>query len=290
MIRSMTGYGKAIKELSEKRISVEIRSINSKQFDLNLRMPGFFREKEPEIRTLLSAKLERGKVDLGINVEFTGGQSGFTIDKKLIANYYNELKNIADENSIPCSDYLSILTRLPEVVKSVTEQVSEEDWEQILAAIQEAMIGLDEFRLHEGEILETDFRERIQLIIDYLIKTEPFEKQRIIAVKERIRKNLREYIEKENYDENRFEQELFYYLEKLDITEEKIRLKKHCDYFINTLKQDGFNGKKLNFITQEIGREINTLGSKANDAEMQMIVVDMKDELEKIKEQLLNIL
>jgi uncharacterized protein (TIGR00255 family) len=290
MIRSMTGYGKAVKELADKRVIVEIRSVNSKQLDLNLKLSSLFREKEAEIRSILSSRLERGKVDIAIYLEYSAGQSNSVIDTMLASHYYSELKKLSDELSLGNTDYLSIISRMPEVIKSGSEELNEQDWQSIFEAITEALYHLDEFRQHEGDILEKDYRMRIKIILDTLIKIEPYEKQRVVSLKERIHKNLKDFMENENFDENRFEQELFYYLEKLDITEEKVRLKKHCDYFIQTLSADGFNGKKLNFITQEIGREINTLGSKANDAEIQQLVVGMKDELEKVKEQLLNIL
>jgi uncharacterized protein (TIGR00255 family) len=290
MIRSMTGYGKAVKELADKRVVVEIRSVNSKQLDLNLKLSSLFREKEAEIRSILSSRLERGKVDIAIYLEYSTGQSNSAIDTALATHYYSELKKLSDELSLGNTDYLSIISRMPEVIKSGSEELNEQDWQNIFEALTEALDHLDEFRQHEGEILEKDYRMRINIILDTLIKIEPYEKQRVVTLKERIRKNLKDFMENENFDENRFEQELFYYLEKLDITEEKVRLKKHCDYFIQTLSADGFNGKKLNFITQEIGREVNTLGSKANDAEIQQLVVGMKDELEKVKEQLLNIL
>jgi uncharacterized protein (TIGR00255 family) len=290
MIRSMTGYGKAVKELADKRVIVEIRSVNSKQLDLNLKLSSLFREKEAEIRSILSSRLERGKVDIAIYLEYSAGQSNSVIDTMLASHYYSELKKLSDELSLGNTDYLSIISRMPEVIKSGSEELNEQDWQSIFEALTEALDHLDEFRQHEGDILEKDYRMRIKIILDTLIKIEPYEKQRLVSLKERIHKNLKDFMENENFDENRFEQELFYYLEKLDITEEKVRLKKHCDYFIQTLSADGFNGKKLNFITQEIGREINTLGSKANDAEIQQLVVGMKDELEKVKEQLLNIL
>jgi uncharacterized protein (TIGR00255 family) len=290
MIRSMTGYGKAEAELPSRRIIVEIRTVNSKQLDLNLKLPAVFRDKEMDLRLLLSGRLERGKVDVTISVENVSGHTSFVLDKELAANYYKELKALSVELGVPEPDYLSILTRLPEVLKSGQEAPDEEEWKTVLHATEQAMKALDAFRMHEGSVIEKDFSERIALIQSKLKAIEPFENQRIISLKERIRKNLREFSEKENYDENRLEQELFYYIEKLDITEEKLRLLKHCDFFQHALSDKENNGKKLNFISQEIGREINTLGAKANDADIQKLIVEMKDELEKIKEQLLNIL
>jgi len=290
MIQSMTGFGKSVKEIKDKRVTTEIRSVNSKQFDLNLRLPGIYKEKETELRVWMAGKLERGKVDISINIESPVSQSHFTFDKVLAAQYLAELKAFAQEQKMPEPDYLSVLTRLPEVFKASTDALDEEEWSEILKGIDEAIQNVIEFRIHEGQILEQDNRLRIQHILEGLSAVEPYEKQRIVAIKERMSKNLSDFMEGEEVDKNRFEQELFYFLEKLDITEEKVRLKKHCDYFLETLSEDGFHGKKLNFVSQEIGREINTLGSKANDADIQKIVVGMKDELEKIKEQLLNIL
>jgi uncharacterized protein (TIGR00255 family) len=290
MIRSMTGFGKATTTICGKLTQVEIRSVNSKQLDLSFRLPGFLKEKEAELRSVLSSRFERGKIEFSANFESSPGASNFSIDKELAGVYITELKSLADANGIKDSDYLSIVTRLPDVVKSGADSLSDQDWQAFLKAAYNAADLYDQFRLQEGEILEADFIARIKKILTALGKVEKFEEKRIHSIRERIRKNLREFLESENYDENRFEQELFYYIEKLDITEEKTRLKKHCDYFLDSLKEQENNGKKLNFITQEIGREINTLGSKANDADIQQLVVEMKDELEKIKEQLLNVL
>ncbi len=290
MIYSMTGFGKAQAETSGKRVNIELRSINSKQFDLNTRIPGIYKEKETELRLWLAARLERGKVDLSISTENSNGASGLTFDKELAARYLGVLKEFAAEQELPVTDYLSVLTRFPEVIRAHSETLDENEWSLIMKGIEEAVQHLIEFRQQEGAVLERDFRLRIGNILRGLEAVEPFEKQRIINIKERLHKNLSDFLAGEEMDKNRLEQELFFYLEKLDITEEKVRLKKHCDYFLNTLGEEGYHGKKLNFITQEIGREINTLGSKANDAEIQRTVVGMKDELEKIKEQLLNIL
>jgi uncharacterized protein (TIGR00255 family) len=290
MIRSMTGYGKATLSVEGKVTTIEIRSVNSKQLDLNLRLPSILKDKEAELRSLLGSRFERGKIDFMVGLESVAGTTHFTIDKELAASYYHELKDFADQQGISNADFLSILTRLPEVIKAGADEVSGDDWKHFLEGVESAVQQFDKFRLDEGKVLEKDFHDRILKILNLLEKTGNFEKQRVLAIKERIRKNLREFMESENFDENRFEQELFYYIERLDITEEKIRLKKHCDYFLESLKDQENNGKKLSFITQEIGREINTLGSKANDAEIQKIVVEMKDELEKIKEQMLNIL
>ena len=287
----MTGFGKAECECQNRKIVIEIKSLNSKQLDINARIPNGYRSKEIEIRSLISVRLKRGKVDFSINVENVGEASGFTINKSLIEKYYSELKELdlglEDKNS---SDYLSVLMRMPEVLISERDEMSDEEWQLLKEAIVEAIDKVDEFRVEEGKSLETDIIKRIQNILELLIKVEPFEKLRIENLRKKIKKDLYEFVEKEDIDKNRFEQELVYYQDKLDITEEKVRLKKHCEYFIETLNEPASQGKKLSFISQEIGREINTLGSKANDANIQKIVVQMKDELEKIKEQLFNIL
>ena len=290
MIQSMTGYGKATKEFSGKQITVEIRSLNSKQLDINLKIPASFREKEHEIRSIIGAKLIRGKIEAVIVLENPGGEPNYCIDKKLAKNYFQELKKLSDELGIDTKDYLSVITRLPDMYKPVLEGIPEEDQQHLNETIQHAADQLEAFRKQEGQILEAHIRENIEHIQHLLPAITACEKERIENIKERIRKNLQEFMSGEQYDENRFEQELFYYIEKLDITEEKVRLLKHCNYFLDTLADEEANGKKLGFICQEIGREINTLGSKANHAGMQKLVVIMKDELEKIKEQLLNIL
>lgn len=290
MIYSMTGFGKSVKELKEKRVIVEIRAVNSKQFDLSLRIPNLYKEKETELRLWLAGKLERGKVDLSMNIEHTAGKSNVTFDKDLAALYLYELQAFVEEHKIPQPDYLAAITRMPEVIKSTGEALDEGEWKEIMLCIDEAVKHLVEFRVHEGAVLEKDTVLRICNILERLDLLEPFEAKRITTIKERMHKNLTDFLEGEEIDKNRFEQELFYYLEKLDVTEEKVRLRKHCNYFMQTLKEEGFHGKKLNFVAQEIGREINTLGSKANDADIQRHIVIMKDELEKIKEQLLNIL
>jgi uncharacterized protein (TIGR00255 family) len=290
MIYSMTGFGKAVKDYNTKKFIIEIRSVNSKQFDLSLRIPGFYREKETELRMWLASRLERGKADFSLTVENTAGNVNVAFDKDLAALYLQEFRKFAQEQNLEVPDYLSAVMRMPEVVRAASETISEAEWTAIMECATEAVDHLINFRSQEGSILEKDYRLRIANILDLLAKVEPFEKQRIEGIKERMSKNLAEFMDGEDVDKNRFEQELFYYLEKLDVTEEKVRLKKHCDYFIQTLSDENHPGKKLAFITQEIGREINTLGSKANDADIQKLVVNMKDELEKIKEQLLNVL
>ena len=283
----MTGFGKADTRVKNKHISVEIRSLNSKGLDVNTRMPGLYREKELFIRNLLVEKLERGKIDLSINVESSEGIKGTQINKSVVKNYYSQLKSIAKELKEDQDDFLEIIMRLPEVLKTEREEFNEAEWKQVLKLIEAAIKNMDSFRVREGRVLENDLRKRIDLILKALIIVE--EADRITPIREKIKKNIEELVAKDKVDTNRFEQELIYYIEKLDITEEKVRLKTHCDFFLKTLDEKS-SGKKLGFISQEIGREINTIGSKANDAGIQKIVVQMKDELEKIKEQLNNVL
>ncbi|MFA7447960.1 MAG: YicC/YloC family endoribonuclease [Weeksellaceae bacterium] len=286
MIYSMTGYGKATAECSDKKITIEIRSLNSKTLDLNTRIPYLFKEKELEIRKILSEKLQRGKVDFSIHTEANGDTKSQSVNSEIIKAYIEEFKQITPDASD--AELLSIVMRLPDVMAFTSHEIDEDEWETISKLIVEATDNLNEFRLTEGKVLEKDFIQRIQNIVDLLQQVEPFEKERLETIKERFVKNLEEL--NVDYDQNRYEQEMIFYLERLDITEEKVRLKNHCDYFIETLESPESEGKKLGFICQEIGREINTLGSKSNNSGMQKIVVQMKDELEKIKEQMLNIL
>lgn len=291
MIRSMTGFGKASADLSEKTIAVEIKSLNSKQFDAYLRLPPLYREKEAELRLLLSAGLERGKIELNISLDANGETMPFAFNKALARQYYEEIQTLGRDLGIdPGQDLIPVLVRLPDVLKAEQPELSPEEWEQVSEAVSEAIRKLNDFRLQEGRALEKDLRDRVQTIEKLLTDVSKYEDQRIGALRERIFKQIEEAVPQGSIDMNRFEQEIVYYLEKLDITEEKVRLAKHCRYFLDTMEEDGNNGKKLGFISQEMGREINTLGSKANDADMQKIVVLMKDELEKIKEQLFNIL
>lgn len=286
MIQSMTGFGKAVEECNHKKITVEIRSLNSKNIDINARIPYLYREKELEIRKLISESLHRGKIDAFVQTESTEGEKSQELNTEVIQSYIRELKTIAPD--LKEADLLSTIIQLPDVLTYTEDEASEEEWEFLKTAFEKAIEGLINFRKSEGEILAKDFVKRIQKILELLTQVEPYEEERIEILRERFTKNLEEL--NTEYDKNRFEQELIYYIEKLDVTEEKVRLKNHCEYFIETLNTPKSNGKKLNFICQEIGREINTLGSKANHSEMQKIVVQMKDELEKIKEQILNIL
>ena len=291
MLHSMTGYGKSVLELPSKKISIEIKSLNSKQTDLNVRIPYVYNEKELSLRSLLSKRLERGKIAFYMSSESVGEYSSYSINKDLAAHYFQELSEVANTVKTTTEGLLNAITRLPDVVKQASESVDEGEWKEVLNAVEEALNKLEEFRLQEGASLEEDFRQRIANILSLLEQVTPFEESRVERVKTKLNQELVKAVDEGKIDRNRFEQELIFYIEKFDITEEKVRLKKHCDYFIETLdgKQKS-KGKKLGFILQEIGREINTLGSKSNEPNMQQVVVQMKDELEKIKEQALNIL
>lgn len=287
----MTGYGKAECEFQQKKISVELKSLNSKQLDLNLRIPPIYREKELDIRNEINRELVRGKVELTISIDCASDEVSVNFNTALLKSYYKQVVNISEELSLPVQDdILSSLLRLPDVFKSDKLEVSDEEWKNVMSTNTQAIKLLNEFRLQEGKALEKDMKDRIDLLTSLSEALETFEKQRISKLKQKIRQNLLEIISSDKIDENRFEQELIYYIEKLDITEEKVRLANHCSYFIETMNESEPSGKKLGFIAQEIGREINTIGSKANDADMQKIVIKMKDELEKIKEQVNNIL
>ena len=291
MIQSMTGYGKAVVTYGEKKICVEIKSLNSKSLDLSTRMAPLYREKEMEIRQLIAAKLERGKVDFTIWIEKDAGADATPVNAALVENYYRQLKDIAARTGIPePQDWFATLLRMPDVLtKTEQETLDEGEWEAVRMAIGDAMARLMDFRRQEGEALQRKFAEKISNISALLAAIEPYEKQRVEKIKARIIEGLKAIPEVE-YDKNRLEQELIYYIEKLDISEEKQRLANHLKYFSETMDEGHGQGKKLGFIAQEMGREINTTGSKSNNAEMQNIVVKMKDELEQIKEQVLNVL
>ena len=285
MIQSMTGYGKSILQLPTKKITVELKSLNSKNLDINARVPGTYREKELHLRNIISSSLVRGKVDFNLFVEITGEETTTVVNATVVNQYINQLKEVVNGDEI---ELLKMAIRMPDALKTDREEIDPAEYEQIVQALNEALEALTKYRLAEGDTLEKDFIFRVENIEKLLEKVVTIDPQRIENVKEKLRKAVSEL--KENVDENRFEQELIYYLEKYDITEEKVRLKNHLDYFKETLALNVSNGKKLGFITQEIGREINTIGSKANFAPMQQLVVQMKDELEKIKEQALNVL
>lgn len=283
MIQSMTGYGKAIIQLPSKKITIEIKSLNSKNIDLNTRIPGVYREKEISIRRKLAKELTRGKIDLSFFIEDTAEETTTKINTTVVANYITQLNELNTN-----SDVLSVAMRLPDVLKTEREELDENEWFEIEKNIDFAIGHLQNFRSDEGKVLKDDFVLRINTIKHNLEEVINFDSDRLQAVRERLQKAIEEL--KITVDENRFEQEMIYYLEKLDITEEKVRLSNHLNYFLSELDSEISNGKKLGFISQEIGREVNTIGSKANFAPMQKMVVQMKDELEKIKEQLLNVL
>jgi uncharacterized protein (TIGR00255 family) len=295
MIISMTGYGKALVDLPGKKLLIEIKTLNNKGIDISVKLPAAFRDKEIEVRTLLSQRLERGKVELYITHERPSDTTTYSIDKTLFTQYYHSVKSLLSELKEENQEgLLPVILRIPDVLKNESSELEENDWEEISLGIEKALSSVEEFRSAEGSILEVDLRKRVHLILTLLDSIKPLEENRINDIKERIRIGFQNVTKSDLLDkvpdENRFEQELIYYIERLDITEEKVRLKKHCDYFIETLSEPLSQGKKLGFVTQEMGREINTIGSKANDAGIQKFVIQMKDELEKIKEQLLNVL
>lgn len=285
----MTGFGKATKEFENKTVNVEIRSLNSKNLDLSLRLSSTYRDKEHELKSEITKLLERGKIDLSIYVESKQQETPVEINTDLAKSYYQKLKQLASELNEPATNLLSQVLKMPDVLKSERKEPNEQDWQDIHSVVLKAIEELNNFRTDEGKSIEKDFEIRLGIIASSLEKIKEHDAARIKSIKDRIKKNLEDVVGKENVDNNRFEQELIYYIEKLDINEEKVRLKTHLDYFIKTMKEPA-GGRKLNFIGQEIGREVNTIGSKANDAEMQKLVVLMKDELEKIKEQTNNVL
>jgi uncharacterized protein (TIGR00255 family) len=291
MIKSMTGYGKSIAETPQKKITVEIRSLNSKQLDLNTKVPWLYKEKELEIRNIISQLLERGKIDFSIYFDILEDEGIPVINKTIVKSYFRQLRELASEIEINIDDQIMpIIMRLPDSLKTEKLEVPEDEWKTVKERIMESVNVLDLYRAEEGKSIEADLRKRVSGILESLAEVEKFEPGRIDKVREKLWAILSENNGTENIDKNRFEQELIFYLEKFDINEEKVRLKKHCEYFLETIDTPSPNGKVLSFITQEIGREINTLGSKANDASIQKLVVRMKDELEKIKEQANNIL
>ena len=290
MIKSMTGYGKAEQIYLTKRIVVEVKTLNSKQLDLSVKMPQEIRSQELEYRNMVAATLQRGKVDVMISITDTNVEQNTHIEKEVIASYLKQIKEISEEYNIPQPvDLAMLLFKMPGIFVTPEQEYDEDFFEKIKETLQTALNITDSFRRKEGEVLKQDLLKRKDLIMQYLNEVIPFETNRHDNIKNKLIKNLTELTQSGKYDENRFEQELIFYLEKLDITEEKVRLEKHCSYYEETIDEEGA-GKKLGFIAQEMGREINTLGSKANDADIQRLVVKMKDELEKIKEQLFNIL
>ncbi len=286
MIQSMTGFGKATLQLPTKKITVEVKSLNSKGLDLNVRMPSVYREMELGLRNEIALKLERGKIDFSVFIEMTGEQTSTKVNVPIVKAYIDQMREVianADETEL-----MKMAVRMPDALKTERDEIDETDWAEIQKVITEGLVNIHNFRIDEGKSLEKEFQLRIANIRQFMDETVALDSERIANVKERLQTAIDEL--KVNVDENRFEQELIYYLEKLDITEEKVRLSNHLDYFLETIEGTEANGRKLGFITQEMGREINTMGSKANHAKMQKLVVLMKDELEKIKEQVLNVL
>jgi len=281
----MTGYGKSVLQLPTKKISIELKSLNSKNLDLNTRMPSMYREKELAIRKLVASKLIRGKIDFSLYVEITGEETSSQVNEVVVKKYMGQLRNVVNSDDI---ELLKMAIKMPDSLNTERDEIDDQEWQLIQTEINTTLDRILTYRLEEGKALEKDFVLRITNIDDLLKQVIEMDPERIDGVRARLEKGISEI--KERVDENRFEQELVYYIEKFDITEEKVRLHNHLDYFIKSLNSDDSNGKKLGFIGQEIGREINTIGSKANYAPMQKLVVQMKDELEKVKEQLLNVL
>lgn len=290
MLYSMTGFGKAVVELSDKKVIIEIKSLNSKNIDTNIKVPQLYREKEMFIRKWVQEHLKRGKIDFSLYYELNEGLSSARINPDVFKAYFSQISVIEEELKLESTDKLATILRLPDVINNEKPEINEEEWLVVSSGIQSALADIQKFRLQEGEFMAKDLRLHVENIIHHLNSIEPYENERITRIRERITKSLEELKLSESADQNRFEQELIYYLEKLDISEEKTRLRNHCTYFLDTLDAGEEAGKKLSFISQEMGREINTLGSKASESKIQHIVVKMKDELEKIKEQCLNIL
>ncbi len=289
MLLSMTGYGRSTKTFGSKTINVELRSLNSKFTDIRMKIPSNFREKEHPLRKFLTEKVERGKIDLSIEVKSHTGEDGFGLNVPLFKKYYQALSDIADEVGGEKDGIIAAILRVQNVVISEEGDMDEEEWQQIEEALNEALANFNKFRNAEGKAMEKDLRLRVANIHNSLKEVDPFESGRVTRLRNRLKKNLEEFMGKENVDENRFEQEVLFYLEKIDITEEKVRLAQHCDFFLEQMDSNNTSkGRKLSFISQEMGREINTLGAKAYSADIQRIVVKMKDDLEKIKEQVAN--
>lgn len=285
----MTGYGRETLPYKDKTITVEIRSLNSKFTDVRLKIPQNFKEKETELRRIIAERVERGKIELMIEVKSHQGDDEYGLNHSLFKKYYRELSKLADELDMSKGDMLQAILRLPNVVATDAEEIEEEEWEMVMKVMNNAIEKFEKFRLAEGNAMEEDMRARVKNIQDFQSQLDPHESERVTRLRQRLHQNLEEYLGKDKIDENRFEQEILFYLEKIDITEEKVRLGQHCLYYLEELdKNYKQKGRKLSFITQEMGREINTLGAKAYSSEIQRLVVGMKDELEKIKEQVAN--
>lgn len=292
MIKSMTGFGKTTVEVNNKKIIIEIKSLNSKQFDMNLRMPPLYREKEMEVRALVKEQLDRGKIDMIIYFDNAETGKNGSINRPVVIEYFHQLVEISEQLGMEPdkNGLLQTVMRFPDTLQVKTEELEEEEWQALCDGINQALTAINNFRLQEGQALAKDIRHRVLLIQELASQVPPFEQQRIVSIRQRLQEKINEWTDITNIDQNRLEQEIVYYLEKLDITEEKVRLANHCKYFLETIEKEDAPGRKIGFIAQEMGREINTLGSKANDHDIQKLVVLMKDELEKIKEQSLNIL
>jgi uncharacterized protein (TIGR00255 family) len=289
MLLSMTGYGRESLPFKDKTITVEIRSLNSKFTDMRLKIPQNYKEKETELRRVVMERVERGKIDMMIEVKSHQGDDEYGLNAALFKKYYRELSKLADELAMPKGDLMTAILRMPNVVATDADEIEEEEWEAVLQALQTTLHHFEKFRLAEGNVIELDMRKRVHCIQHFLSQVDPYETERVSRLRQRLHQNLEEYLGKEKIDENRFEQEILFYLEKIDVTEEKVRLGQHCIYFLEELdKKYAQKGRKLSFISQEMGREINTLGAKAYSSEIQKLVVGMKDELEKIKEQIAN--
>ena len=292
MIKSMTGFGKATVSGGTKKIIVEVKSLNSKQLDVNLKMPSLYKEKDIEIRGMIKEVLDRGKVDMFIYFDNDDDSKDVAINKTVVTQYFQQMLDVASSLGVTVDkgELLQTVMRFPDSLQVKAEELDEQEWLQLKSGIMQALESLNQFRIQEGQVLIADILKRIEMIKSLAAEVPQFEKQRVPAIKQRLQEKMKEWGEIKNVDENRLEQEIIYYLEKLDITEEKVRLANHCRYFIETAEREEAPGRKLGFIAQEIGREINTMGSKANDHDIQKLVVRMKDELEKIKDQSLNVL
>jgi uncharacterized protein (TIGR00255 family) len=291
MIKSMTGFGKAELEISSRKITIEIKSLNSKQADISTRLPQMYREKEMEIRRLASDKLIRGKIDVVIYSENLGESGNTAINENMVKSYFNDLSRISRELQLPVNErLLQIIMRLPDSVKAGIDSLAEEEWERLSGRIKDVLSMVDAFRIQEGQALAADLKRNIDAVLQLKNEIQPFEQSRLETIRNRMTENLESLKMNGAVDQNRFEQEMIFYLERLDFNEEKVRLENPCRYFLETMEEKESNGRKLAFIAQEIGREINTIGSKANESNIQKLVVMMKDSLEQIKEQVLNVL
>ena len=290
MLLSMTGYGRATSTFGDRTITVEIRSLNSKFTDVRFKIPALYREKEIELRKLIVGLVERGKIDLSIEIQSLSGEDEYGLNEALFRRYYRQLSQLKEDLNIESGDLVQAILKIPNVIASHSSEVDEKEWQDVVSVVRAAIGNFTDFRTIEGKAMAEDLSMRIKTIASLLEKVDPFEKERIGKLRARMQQNLQEFMGKENVDENRFEQEVLFYLEKIDITEEKVRLGQHCKYFLQQLEDNSTQkGRKLSFISQEIGREINTLGAKGYSSEIQRIVVNMKDELEKIKEQVANL-